>query len=81
MADTHEAGTPQGGIVSTRLANVHLLLKRPASGSSARWSGIGAGGAQRQHLADFPKLKRWFEVIQARSATQSAYARAREINP
>ncbi|WP_419825273.1 glutathione binding-like protein [Sphingomonas sp.] len=35
---------------------------------------------QRQDLADFPNLKRWFEVIAARSATQRAYALADEIN-
>jgi GST-like protein len=31
-------------------------------------------------LADFPHLKRWFEEIKARPATQRAYAKADEIN-
>ncbi len=36
---------------------------------------------QQQNLADFPNLKRWFEAIAARPATQRAYARAAEVNP
>ena len=35
---------------------------------------------QSQRLADTPYLKRWFESIKARPATQRAYARAAEIN-
>jgi GSH-dependent disulfide-bond oxidoreductase len=35
---------------------------------------------QGQTLADFPHLKRWFDAIAARPATQRAYARAKEIN-
>ncbi|GAB4058126.1 glutathione binding-like protein [Uliginosibacterium sediminicola] len=35
---------------------------------------------QQQNLADFPNLKRWFEAIAARPATQRAYARAAEVN-
>jgi GSH-dependent disulfide-bond oxidoreductase len=35
---------------------------------------------QGQRLADFPHLKRWFEEIRARPATQRAYAKADEIN-
>jgi GST-like protein len=31
-------------------------------------------------LEDFPHLKRWFETIKARPATERAYARAKEIN-
>ena len=35
---------------------------------------------QRQNLADFPHLQAWFQRIQARPATQRAYARALEVN-
>ncbi len=35
---------------------------------------------QRQELDDFPNLKRWFEAIQQRPATQRAYALAANIN-
>ncbi len=35
---------------------------------------------QRQNLDDFPNLKRWFEAIQQRPATQRAYALAADIN-
>ncbi|MFN3887622.1 MAG: glutathione binding-like protein [Aquabacterium sp.] len=36
---------------------------------------------QQQRLEDFPNLKRWFDAIAARPATQRAYARAQEVNP
>jgi len=35
---------------------------------------------QRQKLEDFPNLKRWFEEIRGRPATQRAYAKAQQIN-
>lgn len=31
-------------------------------------------------LADYPNVRRWFETIRARPATERAYARAKEIN-
>ncbi|MDQ2105693.1 glutathione binding-like protein [Azospirillum isscasi] len=34
---------------------------------------------QRQNLADFPDLKRWFESIQARPATVRAYEKGAEL--
>lgn len=34
---------------------------------------------QNQNLDDFPNLKRWFEMIQARPATIRAYAKAEEF--
>ena len=36
--------------------------------------------SQGQKLEDFPHLKRWFEAIRARPATERAYAKAAEIN-
>ena len=36
---------------------------------------------QGQNLDDTPHLKRWFEAIRARPATERAYAKAQEINP
>lgn len=36
---------------------------------------------QGQALDDFPHLKRWFEAIRARPATQRAYALVETINP
>lgn len=35
--------------------------------------------SQHQNLDDFPNLKRWFEMIQARPATIRAYAKAEEF--
>jgi GST-like protein len=35
---------------------------------------------QGQKLEDFPHLKRWFETIKARPATERAYARAADVN-
>jgi GST-like protein len=36
---------------------------------------------QGQNIDDFPNLKRWLKTIEARPATQRAYAKAKEINP
>jgi GST-like protein len=36
---------------------------------------------QGQNLDDFAHLRRWFETIRGRPATQRAYGRAEEINP
>ncbi|MFY9293087.1 MAG: glutathione binding-like protein [Methylorubrum rhodinum] len=36
---------------------------------------------QGQNLDDHPHLKRWFEAIAERPATQAAYAKAVEVNP
>ncbi|RMQ46964.1 Glutathione S-transferase [Pseudomonas cichorii] len=36
---------------------------------------------QEQDLDDFPHLKRWFESIASREATQRAYALVEQINP
>ncbi len=35
---------------------------------------------QKQNLADFPDLKRWFEMIKARPATVRAYEKAKLVN-
>jgi GSH-dependent disulfide-bond oxidoreductase len=37
--------------------------------------------AQHQDIDDTPALKRWFESIRARPATERAYARGEEISP
>src|SRR6266851_3671253 len=36
---------------------------------------------QGQRLEDFPHLKRWFRAIEARPATERAYAKGKEVNP
>jgi GST-like protein len=36
---------------------------------------------QGQNIDDFPHLKRWYEAIRARPATERAYALAKEVNP
>jgi len=36
---------------------------------------------QRQKLEDYPDLKRWFEAIKARPATQRAYDLVKTVNP
>jgi GST-like protein len=35
---------------------------------------------QGQDLDTFPHLKRWFEAIQSRPATQRAYDKGKEVN-
>jgi len=36
---------------------------------------------QGQNIDEFPNLKRWKEAIRARTGTQRAYAKAKEVNP
>lgn len=36
---------------------------------------------QEQNLDDFPNIKRWFAAIQARPATERAYALVEQVNP
>ncbi len=70
------------GVLNKRLADREFVAGDFYSiADMASYPWIVSHPKQGQNLDDFPNLKRWFETIQARPATQRAYAKAAEINP
>ncbi len=68
------------GVLDRRLADREFITGDYSIADMACYPWIVPHERQLQDLADFPHLKRWFEAIAARPATQRAYARADEIN-
>jgi GSH-dependent disulfide-bond oxidoreductase len=68
------------GVLNKRLADRPFVAGDYSIADIAAYPWIVPHERQQQNLADFPHLKRWFEAIRARPATERAYARAREIN-
>jgi GSH-dependent disulfide-bond oxidoreductase len=69
------------GVLNRRLADRAYLAGDYSIADMASYPWIVPYERQGQKLEAFPHLKRWFEAIQARSAVQRAYAKAKEINP
>jgi GSH-dependent disulfide-bond oxidoreductase len=69
------------GVMNKRLAKESFLAGDYSIADMAAYPWIVPYEKQGQKLEDFPHLKRWFEAIAARPATQRAYAKAEEINP
>jgi GSH-dependent disulfide-bond oxidoreductase len=68
------------GVLNKRLADRPFVAGDYSIADMAIYPWIVPYENQGQRLEDFPHLKRWFEAIQGRPATQRAYARAAEIN-
>ncbi|MBS0518254.1 MAG: glutathione S-transferase N-terminal domain-containing protein [Proteobacteria bacterium] len=68
------------GVLDKRLADRPFVAGEYSIADIAAYPWIVPHERQQQKLEDFPHLKRWFETIRARPATQRAYARAAEIN-
>jgi len=68
------------GVLDRRLAG-HAFVAGPdySIADMAIYPWIVPWQAQKQDLADFPHLRRWFEAVAARPATARAYARAGEF--
>ncbi len=69
------------GVLNKRLAGREFVAGAYSIADMAIYPWIVPFERQSQRLEDFPNLKRWFEAIRARPATERAYARAKEINP
>jgi GST-like protein len=67
-------------VLNKRLADRAFVAGDYSIADMASYPWIVPHENQGQKLEDFPHLKRWFEAIQARPATQRAYAKAAEIN-
>ncbi|MEN5346395.1 glutathione S-transferase N-terminal domain-containing protein [Achromobacter mucicolens] len=68
------------GVLNKRLADREFVAGDYSIADMAAYPWIVPHAKQSQDLNEFPHLKRWFEAIRARPATQRAYALADTIN-
>ncbi len=68
------------GILNKRLADRDFIAGAYSIADMAAYPWIVPHEAQGQNLDDFPHLKRWFEAIKARPATQRAYERGAAVS-
>jgi GST-like protein len=69
------------GVLDNRLADrAYVAGEAYSIADMACYPWIVPHERQKQDLAEFPHLKRWFETIRARPGTVRAYDRAKEIN-
>lgn len=68
------------GVLNKRLADQEFIADSYSIADMACYPWIVPHQRQSQKLEDFPNLKRWFETIAARPATQRAYALVEKIN-
>jgi len=68
------------GVLDRRLAEREFIAGDYSIADMASYPWIVLWKRQQQNLDDFPHLKRWFELIQARPAVVRAYQLAKEIN-
>src|SRR5258708_23449759 len=69
------------GVLNKQLADHEFVAGEYSIADMASYPWIVPYERHGQTLAEFPHLKRWFEAIKVRPATQRAYDRAKEINP
>ncbi len=67
-------------VLNKRLADREFVAGAYSIADMAAYPWVVPHTRQGQKLEDFPDLKRWFDAIRARPATERAYARAQEIN-
>ena len=68
-------------VLDKRLADREFLAGSYSIADIASYPWVVGYERQSQDLNQFPHLKRWFEAIRERPATQRAYARVQEVNP
>src|SRR6201992_603977 len=69
------------GVLNKRLSNREFIGGDYSIADMASYPWVAGWKNQSQNIDDFPHLKRWWETIRARPATERAYALAKEINP
>ena len=75
---TNEVGRLYG-VMDRRLAEAHYLAGAYSIADMACWPWVRLHKRQDQDLEDFPNVKRWFEAISARPATQRGMVLLREM--
>lgn len=68
------------GVLDKRLAGRAFIAGDYSVADMASYPWIAPHKRQRQDLDDFPNVKRWYDAIAQRPATQRAYAKGRSIN-
>jgi GST-like protein len=68
------------GVMNERLKDREFLAGEYSIADMACYPWVVPHERQQQDLNNFPNLKRWFETIRERPATQRAYALAKHIN-
>lgn len=68
------------GVLDKRLADREYVAGEYSIADMACYPWIVPWKRQGQNLDDFPHVRRWFEAIRARPATQRAYERGKAIN-
>jgi GST-like protein len=68
------------GVLNERLSDREFIAGAYSIADMAAYPWIVPHEAQGQNLDDFPHLKRWFESIKGRAATQRAYERGAAIS-
>lgn len=69
------------GVLNKHLEQRDFIAGDYSIADMASYPWIVSHQRQSQNLDDFPHLKRWFERISARPATERAYALVGQINP
>ena len=68
------------GVLNERLADRQFIASEYSIADMACYPWIVSHRRQRVDIETYPNVKRWFETIEARPATQRAYAIAERIN-
>jgi GST-like protein len=68
------------GVLNKRLADREFIAGGYSIADIACYPWIVPWKRQQQNLDEFPRLKRWFEVIRARPAVVKAHDLAEKIN-
>ena len=67
------------GVLDKRLEGRDYIAGEYSIADMACYPWVVPHEAQRQNLADFPNLKRWFERVAARPATVRAYEKGETV--
>ena len=69
------------GVMNKRLADREYLAGEYSIADMACYPWVVPHERQHQNINDFPHLKRWLDTIAKRPAVETAYKKAKEINP
>ncbi|MCB8880773.1 glutathione S-transferase N-terminal domain-containing protein [Acidisoma cellulosilytica] len=69
------------GVLDRRLADWDFLAGDYSIADMACYPWVVSHARQSLSLEDFPHVKRWYETIKARPATERAYALVQSVNP